>query len=98
MKKIFSIIVLVQVLLLLGSCFHEEEGHMSFALVNKSKQTIACQEFEFYKSQEDDTLFKDMVCAKMNIRPDSLVRYKSYDVSWEVNMGDLAYVLSLIHI
>ncbi len=96
MKKIFSIIVLVQVLLLFGSCFHEEEGHMSFALVNKSNQTIACQEFEFYNSLEDDTLFKDMLCANMNIRPDSLVRYKSYDVSWEVNMGDLAYVQLLI--
>lgn len=96
MKQIFSIIVLAQVLLFWGSCFHEEEGHMSFALVNKSNQTIACQEFEFYKSQEDDTLFKDMLCANMNIRPDSLVRYKSYDVSWEVNMGDLAYVQLLI--
>ena len=69
---------------------------MSFALVNKSNQTIACQEFEFYNSLEDDTLFKDMLCANMNIRPDSLVRYKSYDVSWEVNMGDLAYVQLLI--
>ena len=76
--------------------FERYDQHMSFALVNKSNQTIACQEFEFYNSLEDDTLFKDMLCANMNIRPDSLVRYKSYDVSWEVNMGDLAYVQLLI--
>jgi len=96
MKKIFSIIVIVQVALLFCSCFREQEGHLSFALVNKSNQSIACQMFEFRKSMEDDTLFKYRQLADINIRPDSLVRYMSSDVPWEIEINNCAYVQLMI--
>ncbi len=87
---------MLQVLLLFGSCFREEEGHLSFALVNKSNQSIACQMREFYNSMEDDTLFKGNLVDEINIRSDSLVRYVSHDVPWEIEISNLAYVQLMI--
>lgn len=86
----------MQVLFLFESCFREQEGHLSFALVNKSNQSIACQMFEFGKSQKDDTLYKYHLVDEINIRPDSVVRYESLRVSWEIAINDLAYVQLMI--
>lgn len=44
---------MAQALLLFSSCFREQEGHLSFALVNKSNQSIACQMFEFGQNQKE---------------------------------------------
>lgn len=96
MKKIFNVIVMVQALLLFVSCFREQEGHLSFALVNKSSQSIACQMFEFRKSMEDDTLFKYWQVTDINVRPDSLVRYVSSEVPWEIEINNCAYVQLMI--